>query len=72
MSDHEVQLSEEERQLIVLALAKLSVARPGWDDVLNRIALKMDRPTGEGRASMYDDFRKLDRDTFWHKILDTP
>src|SRR6185312_17076508 len=35
-------LDEEERQSVLLALAMLSLERPGWDDALNRIALKMD------------------------------
>lgn len=37
--------TEEERQMLLLALACLSCARPGWDDALNRLALKMERPT---------------------------
>lgn len=35
---------EEERQAILLALAKLSLERPGWDNFLTGIALKMDTP----------------------------
>lgn len=53
-----LELDEGERQLVLLALAKLSVERSGWDDALNRIALRMDNPEN-GRAQMYDDFRKL-------------
>lgn len=53
-----LELDEGERQLVLLALARLSVERPGWDDALNRIALRMDNPEN-GRAQMYDDFRKL-------------
>jgi len=53
-----LELDEGERQLVLLALAKLSIERPGWDDALNRIALRMDN-TENGRAQMYDDFRKL-------------
>jgi hypothetical protein len=34
-------LEEEERQAILLALAKLLVERPGWDDFLGRIADKL-------------------------------
>lgn len=68
-----VAITEGERQLILLALAKLSIERPGWDDALNQLALKMDNEAEglEGvRAEMYDSFRRLDRNTAWHKILD--
>ena len=64
-----LELEEAEQQIILLALAKLSVARNGWDDALNRLALKMDNDR-EGRAELYDQFRKIDRDTAWHKSQD--
>lgn len=53
-----VEFSEEERQIVLQALAQLAVARPGWDNVLNQIALKMDN-NQEGRAQMFDGFRAL-------------
>lgn len=53
-----VELEEEERQATLLALAKLSLERPGWDDLLNRIARKIDNVT-EGRADTYDHFRAM-------------
>jgi hypothetical protein len=34
-----LRVTEEERQLILLALAELSLSRPGWDDALRRIAV---------------------------------
>ncbi len=46
--------------MVLMALAHLSVERPGWDDALNRIALKVDDQR-EGRAVMYDGFRALQR-----------
>lgn len=46
--------------MLLMALAHLSVERPGWDDALNRLALKVDSDEG-GRAVMYDEFRKLRR-----------
>jgi hypothetical protein len=49
-------ISEEERQLILLALAKLSLERPGWDFACHSIALKMDNVDSSGRAEMYDGF----------------
>lgn len=53
-----VELEEGERQATLLALAKLSLERPGWDYMLNVIALKMDNQS-DGRAVMYDRFRRI-------------
>ena len=55
-----IEITEEERQAVLLALAKLSLRRPGWDYMLNRIACKMDDVSPDGRAAMYDSFRDLD------------
>ena len=54
----QIEVDEGQRQMILLALAHLSVERPGWDHALNEIARKMDR-INEGRARLYDQFRKL-------------
>lgn len=54
----QIEIDEEERQLILSALALESTKKPGFDDALNRIALKMDNDV-EGRAELYDRFRKL-------------
>jgi hypothetical protein len=56
--EHTITLDESERQAVLLALAKLSLERPGWDHMLNQIALKMDNAIGV-RAQMYDSFRAL-------------
>lgn len=53
-----LKLEEGERQMVLMALALLSVQRPGWDDELLRIALRIDNRC-DGRAVMYDEFRKL-------------
>jgi len=53
-------LDEAERQLVLMALAHLSIARPGWDDALNRIARKIDTNQA-GRAALYDAFREQHR-----------
>lgn len=55
-----MKLDECERQLVLMALAHLSVERPGFDDALNRIALKVDDERA-GRAVMFDGFRELHR-----------
>ena len=51
-----LQLEEGERQALLLALGHLSAARPGWDDMLNRIAVRIDN-VKDGRAVMFDEFR---------------
>jgi hypothetical protein len=53
-----VELEESDRQLVLLSLAVLSVQSPGFDDALNRIAIRIDNMKS-GRAVMYDEFRKL-------------
>jgi hypothetical protein len=55
---HHLEIEEGDRQMILLALAKLSLERPGWDAALNELALKMDNRDTKGRAEMYDNFRK--------------
>lgn len=54
-----MKLDEGERQLLLMALAHLAVERPGWDDALNRLALKADDERAGNRAAMYDEFRRL-------------
>jgi hypothetical protein len=55
-----LQLEEGERQMLLMALAHLAVERPGWDDALNRIAVRIDN-VKDGRAVMYDEFRAMHR-----------
>jgi hypothetical protein len=57
MSDHHITIDESERQAMLLALAYLAVDRPGWDYMLNELAKKLDN-VKDGRAQMYDEFRK--------------
>jgi hypothetical protein len=62
-----VDLDEGERQIVLMALAALSIERPGWDAALNEIAMKIDNvdrakgaePTRPPRAKMYDAFREF-------------
>jgi hypothetical protein len=51
-----VEIDDAQRQLILLALAHLSIERPGFD--LNTIALLFDNSL-DGRAQLYDEFRRL-------------
>jgi hypothetical protein len=56
---HRLTLDESQRQLVLMALAHLAIERPGWDHVLNDIALKVDYQEKPGRGTMYDGFRQL-------------
>lgn len=53
---HNLPMDEGDRQLVLLALATLSIRSPGFDDALNRIAVRIDNVV-MGRAQMYDAFR---------------
>jgi len=48
-----LQVTEEDRQAIIMALAHLAVERPGWDDYLQRIAI------GLSGTKMYVDLKLL-------------
>jgi hypothetical protein len=51
-----VTICEEERQAIILALARLSVERPGWLFMLEELSKKF----GDGNAvNMFNEFRKF-------------
>ena len=65
-----MKLDEGERQMMLMALAHLSIERPGWDDALNRLALKasgdaIGRPVQ--RSTVYDYFRRLRRVALEHE-----
>lgn len=56
-----LEIEEGERQMILLALAELSLSRPGLDYALNNIAIQFDN-VENGRAKTYDSFRELNKD----------
>lgn len=58
---HVMKLDEGERQMMLMALAHLSIERPGWDDALQRLAMQLDNEQN-GRPQMYDEFRQLHRE----------
>lgn len=64
-------INEDERQLVLLSLAELSLVRPGWLFALEQIALKMDNRTDEGRAEMFDKLRRAKSDRV-AKVLSGP
>lgn len=43
----QIEIEEDERQAILMALAHLVVERPGWHMLLEQIARKMDNPGPE-------------------------
>jgi hypothetical protein len=55
-----LELNEGDRQMVLLALAHLSIERRGWETALHAIALQIDNQR-DGRAVMFDEFRKLHR-----------
>ncbi len=58
-----LELDEGDRQLVLLALAVLSLRSPGFDYALNRIALRIDkREESDDRAALYDALRNCRRD----------
>lgn len=56
-----LEIEENERQMILLALAELSLSRPGFDYAINNIAMQFDN-VENGRAKTYDEFRELNKD----------
>lgn len=55
---HTIVLKEDERQTILLALAELSIARPGWVQMLSDIARQMDNTDPRGEPQMFEQFRQ--------------
>src|ERR1017187_6197328 len=56
---HAVSIDEEQRQLVLLALATLALERPGFDYALTNIALLIDNHRPDGAAEMYEGFKAL-------------
>jgi len=53
-----ITLEDADKQLVLLALAALSLESPGFDMALNLIAAKLDN-VQDGRAVQYDSFRAV-------------
>jgi hypothetical protein len=60
MSNQHFTIEESDRQAIVLALAMLSLQRPGWDWMLGGIAEKLGGFI-EGRE-LYNEFKRMNED----------
>jgi hypothetical protein len=59
MTNHAIQLEEDQRQMVLLALAKLSIERPGWLDAIEELALRMDNRDPQGHPEMLYVFRRI-------------
>jgi hypothetical protein len=49
-------IDEGERQAVLLALAELALSRPGWDDMLSRIAEKLNG------LDLFEEFKQTSAD----------
>jgi hypothetical protein len=49
------EIEEEERQTVLLALAQMAIARPGWSRMLLIIAMKLQA------AEMYEKFKAIEQ-----------
>jgi len=49
-----VEIDEAARQVLILAMAHLAIERPGWDDMLSRIA----KDFGDSDLKMYERFKE--------------
>lgn len=57
-------LDEGQRQMVLLALAKLAIERPGWQSALEEIALQIDNavdviPGNDPIPEMFTRFREM-------------
>ena len=59
MSDIAVNLEEAQRQMVLLALAKLAIERPGWLQAIEDIALQMDNHTAGGKPQLLYEFLRI-------------
>lgn len=56
---HTITITEEDRQMIIMALARLAIDRPGWLQACNDVALQMDNRLPGDEAEMFHGFLKF-------------
>lgn len=66
---HTITIDDGQRQLIIMALAHLSMESPGWIYALEEIALKMDNQTDDGRPQMFESFRRIHSEAVAAKLI---
>jgi hypothetical protein len=59
---HAIHVPEPARQLILLALAELSLTRPGWLNHCEEVALLMDDKMPDGKAARFERYRLMRSD----------
>ena len=59
MTEYMVTIDEEQRLIILMALAHLAVERPGLDDALERIAMQTDDVGPDLGPAMYRQYKRL-------------
>jgi hypothetical protein len=64
---HEFTISEEDRQLVIMALAILSLRRPGWESACRAASMvfvdkRSPFASPDGAEAMFETFRDLNRD----------
>jgi len=57
--EHTIKLDDGQRQMILKAMAMLSLKYPGWHRALSDIALLMDNERQDGKPEMFYEFRKF-------------
>jgi hypothetical protein len=62
---HRLELSEEERQMLLMALAHLAIERPRWNSALSGIALRVDNQV----PALYEEFKRLRLRPGWNSTL---
>lgn len=68
---HTIVIDESQRQATLLALAHLTVERPGWEYMLTGIAKKMDNVVGDV-PEMYTRFLMARRQAVSNSLPDDP
>ncbi len=52
-------VDEGQRQMVIMALAKLAMAYPGWSMALEEICSQMDNKLPDGRPKMFVEFQEI-------------
>lgn len=58
-NEHVITLDHCQSDMVLMALAHLSVERPGWDYALRQVAAMLDEKLSDGRLRMFEDFKRM-------------
>jgi hypothetical protein len=70
-SNLKIEVEEDERQVILMALAHLAVERPGWRNMLEQVALKMDNQV-ESAPELFTAFWTLRHERVRDSLPENP